>query len=123
MEATVRREETMADSVYGVKGHAEGDRSGGERSEPERRSPSRTSFGGSATVESELPDPEVPAKASRRRFSAAYKKKILEETGLLDIIFLLRNFGLGINMPSNSISQIDPIHGLSKSGGKAWIQI
>ena len=79
MEATVRREETMADSVYGVKGHAEGDRSGGERSEPERRSPSRPGFGGFATVESELPDPEVPAKASRRRFSATYKKRVLEE--------------------------------------------
>ena len=79
MEATVRKEETMADSDYGVQGDAEGDRSGGERSEPERRSPSMARFGGFVTVESELPDPEVPAKASRRRFSAAYKKKVLEE--------------------------------------------
>ena len=29
---------------------------------------------------SSLPDPEVPAKAVRRRFSAAYKLKILKET-------------------------------------------
>jgi transposase-like protein len=82
MEATVRKEEIMADSEYGVEGDAEGDRSGGERSEPERRSPSRARLDGFVTVESEVPDPEVPAKASRRRFSATYKKRILEEAAV-----------------------------------------
>lgn len=79
MEARARKEEIMGGSKHGVVGVAEGDRSGGERSEPERRAPSITRFGGFGTVESELPDPEVPEKATRRRYSAAYKKKILEE--------------------------------------------
>lgn len=47
---------------------------------------------------SEVPDPQVPAKARRRRFTAAYKKRILEEadgcTEPGEIGALLRREGL-----------------------------
>ena len=47
---------------------------------------------------SKVPDPEVPAKARRRRFTAAYKKRILEEadgcTEPGEIGALLRREGL-----------------------------
>lgn len=47
---------------------------------------------------SQDPDPEVPAKARRRRFSAAYKKRILEEADRCsapgEIGSLLRREGL-----------------------------
>lgn len=76
MRSTVRKEETMPDFMYGVCIGAEGARSGGERSEPERRAPSRPLFG---VLGANLHDPEVPAKAARRRFSAKYKKNILQE--------------------------------------------
>jgi transposase-like protein len=66
MRGTVRKEEPMSDSLNGIYIDAEGVRSGGE-------------LGVLGTVKSGLPDPEVPAKASRRRFSAQYKKNILEE--------------------------------------------
>jgi transposase len=45
-------------------------RRGGSRSEPSRSE---------AAFETTAPDPEVSAKASRRRFSASYKLRILEE--------------------------------------------
>ncbi len=76
MRSTMRNEETMPDFMYGVCVGAEGARSGGERSEPERRAPSRPLFG---VLGANLHDPEVPAKATRRRFSAKYKKDILQE--------------------------------------------
>ena len=69
----------MPDSFYGICIHAEGVRSGCERSELERRTPSRPPFGVLGTVKSGLPDPKVPAKVNRRRFSAQYNKNILEE--------------------------------------------
>jgi len=48
--------------------------SGGERSEPERRG------GGSAPALAPVAtDPEVSSKRIRRRFSAAYKRRILQE--------------------------------------------
>lgn len=47
-----------------------GSRNDGERSDPERREP---------LMPVERPEPEVPSKAQRRKFSAQYKKKILEE--------------------------------------------
>jgi len=56
-----------------------GSRSGGERSDPERREPPTPTVGTVLLKENERSDPEVPAKARRRRFSAQYKKKILEE--------------------------------------------
>ena len=66
MRPTVRKEETMPDFMYGVCVGAE----------PERRAPSRPLFG---VLGANLHDPEVPAKATRRRFSAKYKKDILQE--------------------------------------------
>lgn len=58
---------------------AEGPRSGGERSEPERRGPSEKTAGLRAVKGDERPDPEVPAKAQRRKYSAEYKQRILSE--------------------------------------------
>jgi len=57
-------------SVGLLKGH------GGERSEPEGTFNSPTEV---APSSSSRPDPEVPAKAVRRRFSAAYKLRIVKE--------------------------------------------
>jgi len=75
MRSTVRKEETMPDGVC----LGEGARSGGERSEPERMAPSRPSIGVVMGTETEALDPEVPAKAFRRRFSAKYKMNILKK--------------------------------------------
>lgn len=68
-------------------------RSGGERSEPERSE--------EATNPAPPPrapaDPEVSSKAVRRKFSAAYKRRILreaDETGPGGIASLLRREGL-----------------------------
>ena len=66
MRSTVRKEETMPDFMYGVCVGAE----------PERSAPSRPLFG---VLGASLHDPEVPAKPTRRRFSAEYKKNILQE--------------------------------------------
>jgi len=67
----------------------EAERRGGSRSEPSRRE---------SSPESRPPDPEVVAKASRRRFSAQYKLRILEEaeccSGQGEIGLLLRREGL-----------------------------
>ena len=59
----------------------------------------RRQDGGSGTAPVTPPDPEVPAKATRRHFSAAYKKRILEavdafDKGSGDIASLLRREGL-----------------------------
>jgi transposase len=66
--------------------------SGGERSEPERR-------GGGATpaLAPVAADPEVSSKGIRRRFSAAYKRRILQEADKCDsgeLGALLRREGL-----------------------------
>jgi hypothetical protein len=79
MTAKVIKEEAVFDPLCGFLADEEGVRSGGERSEPERRAPSRPALGVVRGVETDLPDPEVPAKAIRRRFSAGYKKNILEK--------------------------------------------
>jgi transposase len=51
--------------------------------EPERRGDERSEAprsGGSPTIERDVaPDPEVPAKPTRRRFSAEYRLRILKE--------------------------------------------
>jgi transposase len=52
--------------------------SGEERSEGERSEPERSDFPDVARAD-QVPDPEVPEKASRRRFSSAYKLSILEK--------------------------------------------
>jgi transposase len=74
-------------------------RSGGERSEPER-SGGPTSSAPTPTSqppEARIPDPEVNAKATRRRFSSEYKLRILREADSCDsggIAALLRREGL-----------------------------
>ena len=78
MDARVR-EETMVDLRHRGVLLPGGSRSGGERSDPERREPPTATVGVVHLEGIERPDPEVPAKAQRRRFSAQYKKKILEE--------------------------------------------
>lgn len=75
-------------------------RSGGERSEPERNG-GATSPAGAVTLPSTgaspVPDAEVTAKAVRRRFTAAYKRRILNEADKCPaggIAALLRREGL-----------------------------
>ncbi len=81
---TVRLETTPLDSV-------DSERRGVSRSEPSRS-------GGSSESRRRAPDPEVAAKATRRRFTAAYKLGILEEAAGCDgpgeIGLLLRREGL-----------------------------
>ena len=73
-------EETVVDVQLGGSMMPGGSRSGWERSDPERREPPTPAVGVVASLKGiERPDPEVAAKARRRRFSAQYKKKILEE--------------------------------------------
>jgi transposase-like protein len=72
-------EQTVVDVELGGSMMSGGSRSGGERSDPERREPPKPPVGVVPLQGTERPDPEVPAKARRRRFSAQYKKKILEE--------------------------------------------
>lgn len=48
--------------------------------EASERSGEASKIGRGGQRDIEPPDPEVPAKAARRRFSAAYKLKILKET-------------------------------------------
>jgi transposase len=75
-------------------------RSGGERSEPERSggaTSSAATAGPSAIAGAAVPDPEVSAKATRRRFSSEYKRRILREADSCDpggIAALLRREGL-----------------------------
>ena len=57
-------------------------RSEGERSEPERSGEPSQIAGAEQSPgrrESRVPDPEVPEKAKRRRYSAQYKRRILKE--------------------------------------------
>lgn len=56
-------------------------RSVGERSEPERSGGVTSPAGAPAipALSSPLPDPEVPAKAHRRQYTAAYKLRVLRE--------------------------------------------
>ena len=74
-------EETVVDVELGGSMMPRGSRSGGERSDPEQREPLGPPMVGVVPplTANERPDPEVPVKARRRRFSAQYKKKILEE--------------------------------------------
>jgi len=72
-------EEAMVDVELGGFMMSGGAMSGGERSDPERRDPPRSAVEVVSREGIERPDPEVPAKAQRRRFSAQYKKKLLKE--------------------------------------------
>ena len=74
-------------------------RSGGERSEPERSGELISSAPPSVTpaVEAKVPDPEVQAKATHRKFTSEYKRRILQETASCDSgdkAALLRREGL-----------------------------
>ena len=75
-------------------------RSEGERSEPERSGRTASSAGaaGSPAIGVQpIPDPEVTTKPLRRRFTAAYKRRILHEIDTCDdggIAALLRREGL-----------------------------
>jgi transposase len=54
----------------------------GERSEPDRSGGTSHSAGaspGPSAVRRPIPDPEVPAKAKRRQFTAEYKRSILDQ--------------------------------------------
>ena len=68
-----------------------------ERSEGERSEPSRSGGGTNSIAPPRPADPEVESKAKRRRFSAAYKRRILDEAdkgGPGAIAGLLRREGL-----------------------------
>ena len=69
---------------------------GGERSEPDRGAGGSTGAGGPA--DGGVPDPEVVARATRRRFSAAYKLRIVQQADACtqpgEIGALLRREGL-----------------------------
>jgi transposase len=68
-----------------------------ERSEDERSEPSRSGGGTNPMELAEPIDPEVESKAKRRQFSAAYKRRILEEAdrgGPGAVASLLRREGL-----------------------------
>jgi len=69
--------------------------SSGERSEPERNGEAPKARGGSA---GQAPNPEVSARPLRRRFTAAYKARIVEEAARCttpgEIGALLRREGL-----------------------------
>jgi len=76
-------------------------RSGGERSEPERSGGLTSSAPppapASQTPETMIPDPEVNARATRRKFSSEYKRRILQEADSCDsggVAALLRREGL-----------------------------
>jgi transposase-like protein len=79
MESIMR--ETKKPSTDQREGTAGGpQRSEGERSEPERSGGhTAVAAGQTPSPQRPSPDPEVPAKAKRRRFSAKYKRRILEE--------------------------------------------
>jgi len=68
-----------------------------ERNEAERSEPSRSGGGTNPTEPATPVDPEVEAKAKRRQFSAAYKRRILNEADKARpgaIASLLRREGL-----------------------------
>jgi transposase len=68
-----------------------------ERSEGERSEPSRSSGSTNTAPAGEVADPEVSEQAVRRQFSAAYKRRILQEAdsgGDGAIAALLRREGL-----------------------------
>ncbi len=79
MKAELKKEGSVVDAWDKGLEAAEGSRSGGERSEPERRDPSEKVAGLRTVKEAERPDPEVPAKARRRKYSAEYKHRIIAE--------------------------------------------
>lgn len=80
-------------------------RSEGSRSEPSRSEGGPTSRAEPSTPAREVPDPEVPEKATRRRYTTAFKLKVLEEadacTAPGEIGALLRRNGLYSSLLTN----------------------
>jgi transposase-like protein len=73
------------------------ERSEGERSEPSRSGGASIPVAAAASKDSGVANPEVNSKAVRRRFSATYKRRILQEAdqcGPGGIAALLRRQGL-----------------------------
>ena len=73
------------------------ERSEGERSEPSRSGGATVPVTVPATKAPDITDPEVDSKATRRRFSAKYKRHILKEAdkcGPGGIAALMRREGL-----------------------------
>jgi transposase-like protein len=73
------------------------ERSEGERSEPSRSGGATIPVAAPATKAPDITDPEVDSKATRRRFSAKYKRHILKEAdkcGPGGIAALMRREGL-----------------------------
>ena len=73
------------------------ERSEGERSEPSRSGGATIPVAATEPKDSSIADPEVDSKALRRRFTAAYKRRILQEAdqcGRGGIAALLRREGL-----------------------------
>jgi transposase len=72
-------------------------RSEGERSEPERSAGATLPAAAPADLGPANPDPEVNSKATRRQFSSAYKRRILQEAdegGPGAVASILRREGL-----------------------------
>lgn len=84
-----------------------------------RRATGIPSMAGSAQTSSSLPDPEVPEKKPRRRFTASYKLRILKEYDTCinpgEIGALLRREGLYHSNINTWLKQRDKgvLHGLS----------
>ena len=79
MTAEIKEKRSVVDERDDDLRTAQGTRSEGERSEPERRGPSEKAAELRPAKKTDRPDPEVPAKAQRRKYSAEYKQRILEE--------------------------------------------
>lgn len=109
----------------------------GERSEPERAGGASPAGGVSVGSRNGAPDPEVPAKKPGRRYTAAYKLKILRETDACtkpgETGALLRREGLYSSLLSSwrrqrEAGELDGLSGKKRgqkdaSGGKQAAEI
>lgn len=100
----------------------------GERSEPERAGGASPAGSKSVSSQNGIPDPEVSAKATCRRFTAAYKLKILGEVDRCtkpgEVGALLRREGLYSSLLSSwrrqrDAGQIDGLAGKKPGRGGA----
>jgi transposase len=87
MSSGLSRGKASGDPAFGVP-----ERSGDERSEAERSGGAPNAAAGRVGG---VPEPEVPARPKRRRFTAEYKARIVEEAETcLDVGAMLRREGL-----------------------------
>lgn len=106
----------------GYEGRGNGVAAGGDGAEGARRASVEPSP--PAARAGERPDPEVPAKAARRRYTSEYKKRILEEADRCtepgDLGALLRREGLYSSLLSNWRQQREELlsRGLSRKRGR-----